>query len=187
MIETLKKKLWTFKNEYNKNVGIVKGLTKGLKKLCTFVWTLHVPLLVHRTMLSPTRSYKRGSIKWGGNKWSGNRWFISSNHHTFGFLDLTHDSKIEAWSKHIDVQRGIVEMCKKLIVEWKALFSTCTKAQLICLPHLLLWKIKFWFVSDMNVSLKILLVKVFEVFFWGGHHHNLILNCKLLQSLSGFL
>jgi hypothetical protein len=92
------------------------------------VWTLHVPLLVHRTMLSPTRSYKCGNIKWGGNKWSGNRWFTRSNDHTFGFLDLTHDSKIEALSKHIDVQRGIVEMCKKLIIEWKALFSHMHKS-----------------------------------------------------------
>jgi hypothetical protein len=35
------------------NVGDVKRLKKGLKKLCTLVWTLHVPLLVHFTMLSP--------------------------------------------------------------------------------------------------------------------------------------
>ncbi len=34
-----------------------------------------------------------------------------------GSFDLTHDSKIEVLSKHIDVQTGIVEMCKKLIVE----------------------------------------------------------------------
>ncbi len=36
----------------------MRGLTKGLKKL----WTLHVPLLVHCTMLSPTRNYKCGNI-----------------------------------------------------------------------------------------------------------------------------
>jgi hypothetical protein len=47
------KKLWTFKNEYNTNVGIVRGLTKRLKNLCTLVWILHVPLFIHCTMLSP--------------------------------------------------------------------------------------------------------------------------------------
>jgi hypothetical protein len=35
------------------NVVIVKGLTKRLKKLCTLVWILHVPLFIHCTMLSP--------------------------------------------------------------------------------------------------------------------------------------
>ncbi len=33
--------------------GIVKGLTKGLSNLCTHVWTLYFPKLVHRTILSP--------------------------------------------------------------------------------------------------------------------------------------
>jgi hypothetical protein len=34
-------------------LGIVKGLTKGLPNLCTHVWTLYFPKLVHFTVLSP--------------------------------------------------------------------------------------------------------------------------------------
>jgi len=57
------------------NVGIVKGLTKGLKKLCTLVWILHVPLFVHYTMLSPklpisiAKKFTKGFIPSSGHQW----------------------------------------------------------------------------------------------------------------------
>jgi hypothetical protein len=36
-LKHLRKSCETFENEYNKNVEIVRGLIKGLKKLCTYV------------------------------------------------------------------------------------------------------------------------------------------------------
>ncbi len=83
MIETFKKKLWTFENEYNKNVEIVKGLTKGLIYNCTFMWTLHVPLLVHHTMLSPSMHPPFGAIGQKGHRLPLREYFKES---TWPFL-----------------------------------------------------------------------------------------------------
>jgi hypothetical protein len=53
------------------NVGIVRRLTKELKKLCTLMRILHVPLLVHRTMLSPFYRYYFKLVPMRLNKWLG--------------------------------------------------------------------------------------------------------------------
>jgi len=44
-------------------VEIVRGLTKGLKKLCTHVLTLYVSLLVHYAMLFGNKRRKIGGIR----------------------------------------------------------------------------------------------------------------------------
>jgi len=52
-LKHIKKAYELSKMSNTQNVGIVRGVRKGFKKLCILVWTLHVPLLVQFTMLSP--------------------------------------------------------------------------------------------------------------------------------------
>lgn len=59
MIESFKKKAWTFKHDYNTRIGIVRVLTKGLQNLCFHVWIFHLSKLVHCTILSLNVFLKR--------------------------------------------------------------------------------------------------------------------------------
>jgi hypothetical protein len=62
VIESFEKELWIFKDDYNIRVLNCKRVNKGIAKFGIHVWTLHLPNLVHPTILSLGESMNRWTI-----------------------------------------------------------------------------------------------------------------------------